>query len=152
AKDAIGARFRDEIPQERLRSVIERAAGIQRELLDARLKALSLDPSSLAVVRLRVERGAEYLSRLTPSDADRVVLRAVQSTSGLDRRAAQQLGVIRYGSGPDLRLTVYRRDDGMDPLRHPDPKALGEALRSSLGRELEAAARHYDTSGRGTVG
>lgn len=151
-RESVGARMRGEIPQERLRAAIERAQEIQDKLLALRSALVGRPAGAIECVRLNVERGGEYLSRLAPKDADLALLRAVQEASGLDPRAAHELRLIASRQGADLRLAVYVVDDGNRLPSPVDLDALRAKLAERLAPEIEVAARQYDSLSRGTVG
>ena len=101
----------------------------------------------LESVRLKVERGGEYLARLPEAHVDRVLLEATREASGLDARDAASLRLIAYRSGPDLRVTVYLSDADR-PSHAVDFNAVGQRLQERLAGELTHAGRDFHPLGR----
>lgn len=147
-REALGARMHGRIPQERLRAVVERAQELQDGLRGAREVLEGWSPMPvLETVRLKVERGAEYLARLPEAHVDRVLLEATREASGLDLREAASLRLIAYRSGPDLRLTVFLSDADRPP-QPVDFQVLGERLQNRLAGELAHAGHQLHPLGR----
>ncbi len=93
----------------------------------------------IGAVRLKVERGGEYVARLPVAAVDRVLLQATREASGLDPRSAASLRIIVYRRGPDLRLTVFQSDTDR-PASPVDFHDLGQKLQARLAGELLQAA------------
>lgn len=147
-REALGARMQGLIPQERLRAVVERAQELQDALRAARQVLEGRSPMPvLETVRLKVERGGEYIARLPEAHVDRVLLEATREASGLDPRDAASLRLIAYRSGPDLRLTVFLSDADRPP-QPVDFQALGQRLQERLAGELAHAGQERHLLGR----